>query len=586
MLRSGAMLAIGLMSASFTGEGVYSPVLLAALDPTGQAASLCGGGAQASMRKQLPLTAALLAAAATTADTPIPLYADLSAPRFRVTTTNAEAQRYFDQGLTMAYGFNHAGAVRSFRAAQRLDPNCAMCWWGEALALGPNINAPMDGRDAVAALAALDRAKSLAASTTPAEQALIAALSQRYAPPPADRAALDMAYADAMLGVAARFPANDDIAVLAAEAVMDTSPWNYWLTDKKTFVGKSGEAVRLVELVLARNPGHVQAEHLYIHLMEAADPARAEAAADLMTHAPDKSAGHLVHMPGHIFQLRGRYADSMRVNIAAARADEAYIASAGDEGLLRYGYYPHNIHFIVMAAQMSGDMPTAIAEAQRLRKTLDPATSARIAWIGAIDAAPYLAMAQFATPEAILALPPPDPRLPYAAAMRLYARAVARAQQRDRAGVEAELAALDALKRSDAFADMIAQGVPVPDLLSLATSVARGRLAYAEGNYEQAAAHYRTAIALEARVPYQEPPYWYYPVSQSLGAALLKAGHPADAADAFRAALAQTPANGWALYGLAEAEAAQGHGPEAAAARAALRRAWAGDPKWLRLERL
>lgn len=585
LLRGGAVLAIGLMSASFTGEDAYSPVLLAALDPTARAASLCGGGAGSAMRRNLRLTAALLAAT-TTADTPIPLYPDLSAPRFRVTTTSAEAQRYFDQGLTLAYGFNHAGAVRSFRSAQRLDPQCAMCWWGEALALGPNINAPMDGRDAGAALAALDRARALAATTSPAEQALIAALSQRYAPEPADRAQLDIAYADAMLAVAARFPANDEIAVLAAEAVMDTSPWNYWLTDRKTYVGKSGEAVRLVELVLARSPGHPQAEHLYVHLMEAADPERAEAAADLMTRAPVQSAGHLVHMPAHIFQLRGRYADSARVNIAAARADEAYFASAGDEGLVRYGYYPHNIHFIVIAAQMAGDMPTAISEAQRLRKVLHPATSARFAWIQAIDAAPYLAMAQFATPAEILALPAADPRLPYAAAMRHYARAVAHAQQRDRAGVEAELAALEALKASDAFADMIAQGVPAPDLLGLAAAVARGRLAYAEGDYEQAASHYRTAIALEAKVPYQEPPYWYYPVSQSLGAALLKAGKPADAAAAFRAAIAQAPSNGWALYGLAEAEAAQGHGPEAAAARAALRRAWAGDPKWLRLERL
>jgi tetratricopeptide (TPR) repeat protein len=586
MLRGGAVLAIGLMSASFTGKGVYSPTLLAALDPVRQMASLCGGGAQSAMRRQLPLTAALLAAATTTADTPIPLYPDLGAPRFRVTTTNPQAQRYFDQGLTLAYGFNHAGAVRSFRAAQRLDPQCALCWWGEALALGPNINAPMDGRDAGAALAALDRAKALAATTAPTEQALIAALDTRYAPPPADRAQLDIAYADAMLAVAARFPANDDIAVLTAEAVMDTSPWNYWLTDKKTLVGKSGEAVRLIEAVLARNPGHAQAAHLYVHLMEAADPARAEAAADRMTRAPVQSAGHLVHMPAHIFQLRGRYADSIRANIAAARADEAYFASAGDNGLVRYGYYPHNIHFIVIAAQMAGDMPTAIAEAQRLRKTLDPETSARFAWIQAIDAAPYLAMAQFADPAAILAMPPPDPRLPYAAAMRHYARAVAYAQQRDRVGVEAELAALDTLKASNAFADMIAQGVPTPDLLSLAASVARGRLAYAEGDYEQAAAHYRTAITLEAKIPYQEPPYWYYPVSQSLGAALLKAGKPADAAMAFRTALAQTPANGWAFYGLAEAEAAQGHGAEAAAARQALRRAWAGDVRWLKLERL
>lgn len=579
---------LGFLSASFASEPRFSSAALAALDPVRAATSLCGGkSGQAAFKRQL-MMAALAVEPASGVATPIALYPDLSVPRFPVTTTNEQARRYFNQGLVLTYGFNHAGAVRSFREAQRLAPDCALCWWGEALALGPNINATMDDRDREAALTAIERSKALSSHAAPVEQALISAMAQRYSrDPKADRAALDAAYADAMLDVAKQFPEQDDVAVLAAEAVMDTTPWNYWSADKTTPVGRSGEAVRLVEQVLARNPDHVQAAHLYVHLMEnSADPHRAEAAADRMSNPVAPSAGHLVHMPSHIYEVVGRYPDSIRVNVAAAHADEAFIKSSGDQGLVRYGYYPHNIHFIVMSAQMAGDMKTAVGEAQRLRTLLDPTTSAKIAWIQAIDAAPFLAMAQFASPREILAMPAPDARLPYAVAMRHYARAVAYAQMRDRAAFDAELRAMADMRRSDAFADMIAQGVPVPDILSLAEAVARGRLAFAQGHYAEAADHYRAAIALEGKVPYQEPPYWYYPVNQSLGAALLRAGKPQDASQAFRTALAQTPNNGWAVYGLAESEKAQGHELEAAAARESLKKLWLGDPAWLRMDRL
>jgi len=518
---------------------------------------------------------------------PIPLYPDLATSPFRVTTNHPDAQRYFSQGLLLTYGFNHAGAVRSFREAQRLDSGCAMCWWGEAVALGPNINAPMDERDRAAALAAMDRAMALRGQARPHEKALIEAAAQRYSRDAStDRAALDAAYADAMLAVARQFPDNTDIAVLAAEAAMDTTPWNYWEADKRTSIGRSGEAVRLVEAGLERDPAHVQAAHLYIHLLEASDPKRAEAAADRLASPLAPSAGHLVHMPGHIFARLGRHADSIRVNVAAARADEEFIRSAGDQSLVRYGYYPHNIHFIVTSAQMAGDMATAIGEARRLRTVLDPATSARIAWIQAIDAAPYLALAQFAEPSMILAMPEPDARLPYAEAIRHYSRAVAYAQLRDPKGFDRELADLAALKGSGVFTDMVEQGVPVPDLLTLAEAVARGRLAMAQGRYDEAAKHYRQAIAVEQRLPYQEPPYWYYPVNQSLGAALYQGKRYAEAAEAFRAALVQTPNNGWALYGLMRSETALGHAPEAAAAQQALTKAWLGDPRWLRMDRL
>lgn len=586
-LKAATAVGLTLSVGSFAPESVFSPALLAALDPSRMAASLCAGRDHgAALARKLLIAAAYAAPAGQLG--PIPLYGDLTKSPFPVTTASPKAREYFSQGLLLTYGFNHAGAVRSFREAQRIDPDCAMCWWGEAVALGPNINAPMDDRDRTAALDAMDKAMALRGKASPMEQALIGAVSKRYSrDPKADRAALDAAYADAMLDVAKRFPADDDVAVMAAEGAMDTTPWNYWEADQKTPIGRTGEAIRLVEGVIARNPSHVQAAHLYIHLMEASDGKRAEAAADRLSQgALTPSAGHLVHMPAHIYQVRGRYADSMKVNVAAARADEEYIRTAGDQSMVRYGYYPHNVHFIVASAQMAGDMGTAIREAARLRTVLDVDTSTKIAWIQAIDAAPYFAVAQFAAPDEILAMPAPDARLPYPTAMRHYARAIAYAQRKDRKGFDGEMAAIAALKASDVFKPMIDQGVPATDLLSIAEAVARGRFATAQGRYAEAADFYRQAITFEGKIPYQEPPYWYYPVHQSLGAALYLDGKYDEASQAFIAALAQAPNNGWALYGLARSEDARGHKAEGAAARQALSKAWAGDQSWLRMERL
>lgn len=584
---AGAISAAGLLLGGLAGVD-DSSAQLAAFDPVRDAQALCSGRRAQDLLKHHLVLASRAAIPASAQSKPLALHDDLSAPRLPLTTSSDTARRYFNQGLMLSYGFNHAGAIRSFREAQRLDPNCALCWWGEAVALGPNINAAMEERDRPAALAALARAQALRDQASSLEQALIDAAAKRYSNDAgADRAALDAAYAEAMLDVARRFPDQDDVAVLAAEAAMDTTPWNYWEADQRTPIGRSAEAVRLVETVLARSPKHAQANHLHIHLMENSfDPRRAEAAADRLAAPLAPHAGHLVHMPSHIYALVGRHADAMRTNVAAARADEAFIKNTNDQGLVRYGYYPHNIHFIVASAQMAGDMKTAIAEARRLRTVLDPATSARIGWIQAIDAAPYFAMAQFAAPDAILAMPAPDSRLPYATAMRHYARAVAFAQRRQAASFEQEIAAMNALRESAGMADLVNQGVPAPDLISLAEAVARGRLAFSGSRYDEAADHYRDAIRLEKKIAYQEPPYWYYPVSQSLGAALLRAGKPEEASAAFRAALAQAPANGWALYGLAQSESARGAKLEAAAARKALDRAWLGDRAWLDIARL
>lgn len=584
-LRATALALASTTLMAVTPHETYSAGQLALLDPTVRLANLCTGrGGPQSMRARLALAAAAVQAAPLPS---VPLHDDLGKVHFPITTSNPLAQRYFDQGLSYAYGFNHAAAIASFRAGQAADPNCAMCYWGEAMAHGPNINAPMDPATNARSVALAVYAAWLASKGNPAEQALTGAMLKRYSVDPgADRATLDAAYADAMLAASRALPDNDDIAVLAAESAMDTLPWNYWTPDKNP-QPRLGEAVQLVEKVYARNPEHPQASHLYIHLMEnGPNPKKAEAAADRLATPLAPGAGHLVHMPAHIYYRLGRWRDSIRVNIAGARADEAYIKASGDKGLVRYGYYPHNVHFIVTSAQMAGDMGTAIREARRLSAILDPETSAQIAWIQAINAAPYFAASQFAAPGQVLAMKEPDKRLPYVAAMRHYARATAYANLHNKVGFDREIAALATVRQSDVLKPMIDQGVPATDLLMLAETVAKARFASSSGRLNDAIKMYRDAIEVEAKIPYMEPPYWYYPVHQSLGAALYRAGKYQEAQEAFTAALARYPNNGWALYGLAASERALGNKARAAATQAALSRAWMGDPRWLRMERI
>jgi tetratricopeptide (TPR) repeat protein len=585
-LRASALALAATTLVGVTPIETYSAAQLAQLDPSARMASLCTGrDGKATMRSALLRAAAMVQAGS---PTPIRLYDGLGKVNFPISTNDSAAQRYFNQGLGFAYGFNHAAAIASFREAQRLDPSCAMCFWAEALAHGPNINAPLTPDANVLALQAIARAQDLSGSVTPAERALIMALGKRYsADPQAVRADLDGAYADAMLTVARYYPANDDISLLAAEAAMDTLPWDYWEADRQTAKPRLAEAIRLVETVMARNAAHPQAPHLYIHLMEnGPDPRRAEVAADRLAAPLAGDAGHMVHMPAHIYYRLGRWKDSIRANIAAARKDEDYIKESDDKGFVRFGYYPHNVHFIVTSAQMGGDLPTAIREARRLSGIVDATTATQVAWIQAIHAAPYYASVQFAPAADVLTLPAPDPRLAYVQGARHYARAVAYAQQRNQRGFDAEMAALHQLRQSPSLKTMADQGMPAADLLGIAEHVARGKLASTRGRHLQAVDHYRQALAIEDRISYMEPPWWYFPVNQSLGAALYRAGKYREAQAAFTAALAKFPNNGWALYGLAASERALGRGARAAAAQAALHRAWMGDPKWLRMERI
>lgn len=294
-----------------------------------------------------------------------PRLQNLGTHTFPVTTRSAQAQLFIDQGLNLSYGFNHAEAGRAFREAARLDPECAMAYWGQALVLGPNINAPMDPADEPKAYELVQKAVALEAGASEREQAYIDALARRYSGRAEDRAAGDRAYAEAMAQVVRRFPDDLDAAALYAEAVMDLRPWGYWMPDGTPYQG-TREIVALLESVMQRNPKHPGALHLYIHLLEPTkEPGRAEAAADaLLPLMP--GAGHMVHMPSHIYQRVGRYADAVRSNELAVLADEDYITQCRAQGLYPMGYYPHNIHFLWFAATMDGRSSLAVESARKV----------------------------------------------------------------------------------------------------------------------------------------------------------------------------------------------------------------------------
>ena len=530
------------------------------------------------------------------AATPAPAFADIDPPlweglgpiAYKVTTSSSAAQSYFDQGMRLLYAFNHGEAQRAFRKAQKLDPTCAMCFWGEALVLGPNINLPMQ-EDAVApAFAAAQKARELAPNASPREQALIAALATRYAQDPkADRVPLDAAYAAAMAQVAAQFPDDSEIAVLYAEAVMDVSPWNYWQPGGREPNPQSVPIVPTLERVLAKNPNHPGAIHYYIHAVEASDqPQRGEPYADRLRGAIP-GAGHLVHMPSHIYYRVGRYLDALADNKVAVGVDEKYLADTNAPmGVYRLGYYPHNVHFVMASAQMAGDGPTVIAAAEKLRGLIPDEVARGIAMVQPVKAAPYFAHAQFSTPETILALPDPGDAIPYVKAIWHYARGIAQVSQHDFTAAAAEANAIEAIERSADFSLLNASAVPAQDVLKLARTVIQGRIAQAQGNFNSAVERFQTAAEIQDGLAYMEPPYWYYPVRQSLAAALLQAGRLPEAEDQFQRALKRAPANGWSYFGLLQLHKARGDGAGAAKAEAELARTWVGDRKLLEISRL
>jgi tetratricopeptide (TPR) repeat protein len=496
-----------------------------------------------------------------------PLYDNLGSHHKTITTRVPAAQQYFDQGLRLVYGFNHAEAIRAFNEAARLDPDCAMCYWGTALAYGPHVNAGMDSASGVAAYAALRQARARASRATAWERAYIRALDRRYARvPPANRARLDSAYAAGMGEVVRQFPEDLDAATLYAEAMMDLRPWNYWMPNGDPYPGTQ-EIVRLLERVLQANPNHPGACHYYIHAVEAKQPDLAVPCAERLASLMP-GVGHMVHMPAHIYIRVGRWADAVESNVHAIHTDEAFIEGQHPMGVYPIAYYPHNIHFLAFAATMAGQSARAVEAARELVAKTPAEVARQVPFVWPFVPFLHLTLVNFGRWEEVLAapLPPADLRVP--TAMAHYARGVAFAATGRWSDAQA---ALDTVRQ-------IAAATPPGDhktTLEIATHALLGEIAARAGRAEEAVSHFREAARLEDGLIYFEPPTWYYPVRHSLGAALLQAGRAGEAETAYREDLRRFPENGWSLYGLLASLRAQGKWAEAGAVDGRFRRAWA-----------
>jgi tetratricopeptide (TPR) repeat protein len=481
-----------------------------------------------------------------------------------IDTKDAGAQRYFDQGMVLAFGFNHAEAIRSFRAAQKLDADCAMCFWGEALATGPNINVTAKGKaimsadEQKAAWAAIEKARELAASKPEIERDLIDALGERYAPTPVqDRDLLDRAYAEALGALVQKYSQDDDIAAMYGEAWMNTMPWNYW-SDAETPRPEIVPVIAALEKTIARSPKHPLALHLYLHAMEAStDAKKAEAAADTLYKLVPGS-GHLVHMPAHIFWRVGRYNDAAQANIEAAKVDEDYIKQCNAQGFYPAMYYPHNIHFLWSAASMQGQSKVALEAARKLADNVSLEQIDQFPTIEFFKTVPLLSLVQFGHWDEILAQPQPRDDLGYSNAIWRYARGVALANKGDVKGAKAELAAFTPLTSNPKVMALDGNDYPASALLQIANDLLQGEIALAANDIRTAVAKFTAAVASQDELPYTEPPFWYYPTRQSLGAVLLKAGRPGEAQTVYEKDLEQYPHNGWSTFGLIEALEAQG----------------------------
>jgi len=511
---------------------------------------------------------------AQTAAPPPPLYKDLGTHHKAVGTKVPAAQQYFDQGLRLVYGFNHAEAIRSFTRATELDPSCAMCFWGIAYAYGPHVNAGMDSASGVKAYEAAQKAVALSAKASPWEQAYVRAVAARYAQvPPANRAGLDSAYSRAMADVARTNPNDLDAAALYAESLMDLRPWNYWTPEGKPYPGTE-VILQQLERVIAQNPNHPGACHYYIHAVEAVNPQLAVPCAERLARLMP-GVGHMVHMPAHIYIRVGRYNDAANSNVHAIHTDETFIEGQNHPvTVYSLAYYPHNIHFLAFASTMAGRSAQALEASKTLMSKVNVDVARQVPMLQEMMPYHILTLTTFGRWDEVLAepIPPSDIRMPVA--MAYYARGVAYAAKGKLAEAQT---ALDTVKAIDAATP--ADG-PEKTPVSIAVHALMGEIASRNGKLDEGIAHFREALKIEDAGLYFEPPKWYYPIRESLGAALLKAGQPAEAEAVYREDLKRFPENGWSLFGLAAALKAQGKSADAKAVDQRFAKAWsAADVK-------
>ncbi|MGH7499791.1 MAG: tetratricopeptide repeat protein [Gemmatimonadales bacterium] len=516
--------------------------------------------------------------ALTTASTPAgaetPLYGNLGTYHMAITAASPVAQQYFDQGIRLTYGFNHDEAIKSFKEGIRIDSACAMCWWGIANALGPNINLPMDTSAMRPAYEASQQALRLAGKVTPRERAYIEAQVRRYGPTPvADRSSLDSAYTRAMGAVSTRFPADDDAATLFAESMMDLRPWHYWTNSGRPMAPSSVQQVEVLERVVMRNPNHPGACHFYIHAVEASNDAQRAlpCATRLQTLVP--GAGHLVHMPTHIYMRLGMWDLAVEHNEHAVAVDERFIRDRHPSGIYPMGYYPHNLDVMLSALSMLGRGSDAIATARKISGIVPYAAALQVPPLESFAIKPLYTLARFGRWDEILKEPAPPAGLRYANGVWHYTRGLALAarEQYDSASVEHDSVAAIA---STISPDVPASLNPAKAILAIAERHLSGDIAARQGKRDEAMSDLKAGIALEDELTYDEPAGWYLPLRQPLGALLVVAGRPKDAEREYRQDLLRFPHNGWSLRGLESSLRAQKRTREADAVAAELKKVW------------
>ncbi len=497
-----------------------------------------------------------------------------------VTSKNKDVQRWFDQGLAMTYGFNHDAAERSFLKAAELDPDCAMCWWGASLVLGPHVNAAMDPANNPKAWDRLQRAQKTSDKANEKEQAFIKALSTRYAEnAPEDRRPLDEAYAAAMAELAAKYPDDLDVVTFHAESMMDLQPWDYWDASGQP-KGHTAEVVSQLESVIGRDPKHAGALHLYVHAVEASpDPAKGVAAADTLRELWPGS-GHLVHMPAHIYARVGRFHDAVIANQKAIAADDSYLAICQPApGVYPLGYVPHNHHFLWFAATMEGASKIALDAA---RTTSDKTNNAELMRMPGLEftqnfaLSPLFADVRFGRWEEVVKAPKPADDFPYMQAIWNYAQGVAAVRQGRIEDAKRHHEALVPATTNPEIEKLLQFGrYSLIGGVRIAERFVAAELARAAKDYDAAIAALNAAVTIEDTLPYDEPPAWHWPARQALGATLLAAGKPVEAEKAYRDELQRNPENGWSLYGLSQALKAQKKNAEAKEVADRYAKAWA-----------
>ncbi len=505
-----------------------------------------------------------------------PLMENLGKYGMKVSTKNDRAQLFFNQGLNLYYGFNHFEAYRSFKEVARLDPDCAMAYWGQALSLGPNINLQMDPADTETVYKALQQAIARKDNASPMEQLLINALSMRYtAEALKDRKSLDEAYASAMEEVAKQFPDHADVNTLYAEALMDLHPWDFWKNgEAQTWTDKP---VSVINKIVSANPNHPGANHLNIHILEASpEPDKAVASADRLVDLVP-GAGHLVHMPSHIYIRVGRYIEGVESNERAVKTDEEYIAQCKAQGVYPLFYYPHNYHFLLACAQMAGMSDKSMETAEALKKSIpvELLTTPDFVTLQHWYTMPWYNMVRFGKWDEILQLNEPADSLKYIKAVWHYARGMAYTRTNKLNESTYELTQLKMLVADPFMENTIGGFNSFKNVLSIGQNVLEAEIEIKQKNYDKAIMLVTSAVKIEDNLLYQEPPDWYHPSRQILGGLLLEAKKPALAEQRFREDLNQYRNNGWSLFGLYESLTAQGKKSEAIEVKKEFDRAFA-----------